>query len=375
MDEPIKNNSYKRYENIIIVLLSINSIINNINTNSSSLLNRMSLFSMILIFAVGIIFDVGKLNKLTYYIYLIFLVCILVLFRFSSFSFSIVSLAVAFLFIPVNNVVSIYKKIIIVQLIYGFLTSLIGLSPLINPQTGVLTFGFVNENGTGMLLAIFALTFFFTQKNEQLIFNLKWYNLLMAILIMGIEIFLFNDNTAALMIILFFLLLLLKQLFLKNKVFQLMSLLIPVGLAVFAFWAGFNYSSISSNWINGLNSLITWRIDTWHYYLTNYPLTCFPSKWQINSQILFGYFDGTYTSLGVFDGWVMLILIVMGLSLANIRLLLNKKFYLFAFLLCFEISGFAENVIINYNQCFALAFAILAYSKDWLRNPPKYLSL
>ena len=124
MDEPIKNNSYKRYENIIIVLLSINSIINNINTNSSSLLNRMSLFSMILIFAVGIIFDVGKLNKLTYYIYLIFLVCILVLFRFSSFSFSIVSLAVAFLFIPVNNVVSIYKKIIIVQLIYGFLTSL-----------------------------------------------------------------------------------------------------------------------------------------------------------------------------------------------------------------------------------------------------------
>ena len=64
----------------------------------------------------------------------------------------------------------------------------------------------------------------------------------------------------------------------------------------------------------------------------------------------------------------MLVIIVIGLALANIRLLLNKKFYIFAFLLCFEISGFAENIVINYYQCFALVFAILAYSKNWLKD-------
>ena len=367
MDEFGRKNNYKRYEYILVILLSINSIVNNI-TITSNIINQIGLFSMMLIFMVGIIFDISKFNSLSHYIYLIFLACFLVLFRFSFFSFSIASLAIDFLFIPVNNIVSIYRKIIIVQLIYGFLTSLAGLSPLKNPQTGVLTFGFVNENGIGILLAILVLTFLFTEKNGQLVFNLKWYNIVFTILITGIEVLLFNDNTAALMIVFFFLLLPLKEYFLKNRVFQLVSFLIPIGLAVFAFWVSFNYSITSATWVNKLNSLMTWRIDIWHYYLTNYPLTYFPSKLQTNNKILFGAFDGTYTYLGLFNGLIMLVIIVIGLALANIRLLLNKKFYIFAFLLCFEISGFAENIVINYYQCFALVFAILAYSKNWLKD-------
>lgn len=366
MSEISKKNVY--YRNIIVILLAVNSIVNNLNINHNSLLNHISFFSMILILLSGIIFNITKYNKVSHYAYFIFLLCLLFLFKFNYFSINIVSLALSFLFIPVSDVLLMYRQVILIQLVFGFLTSLIGLSPLRDSRTGVLTFGFVNENGTGMLLAVLALTLFFTQKKNKLVLNFKWSNSLFLILILCIEKFIFSDNTAILMILFFIALVPFKNHFLRSRVLHFISFIIPICLALFAFFVAYNYSYLGATWINKLNSLMTWRINMWNYYIERVPLTYFPNNLQVNSKFFWGFFDGTYIYLGIFNGLIMLTLIVLGLSLANIRLLLSKNFYLFAFMLSFEICGFSENVIINYNQCFALIFAILAYNISWLKD-------
>ena len=361
----IRSNQYKLYESILIVLLTINSIANNINAGNISFLNYLSLISMTFIFLVGIIFDFNKIKGLSQYIYIAFLIFFLFIFKFSFLSFTIVCLALSFWLIPINDIVPIYRKIILFQLIYGFITSLIGLSPLRNPQTGTLTFGFINENSTGALLAILGLMTLFSKKSNKLLLNIKWYSLLFLVAVVGMEMFLFNDGTAVIKIILFVLLLPFKNKFLKGKILQLIGGLVPLGLCFLTFWVSYNYSYLSSNWISKLNNMITWRIYIWNYYLTNYPLSLFPSNWVTNNQLFFGAFDGTYAYLGVFSGLLMTLFIVLGLSLANIKLLKNGYFYLFTLMIVFEVSGFSENIIINNEQCFALIFAALSYSISW----------
>lgn len=360
------SNNITLYEKIILGLLVIYSIASNIYAvNSSSTYSLIEFMVTIAIMIVGVFWYTVSLRKFSSLIFLLFLILILFMFRFSYFALSVVSLEIAFSSIKVKNIIYIYKYLSASQLIFGILAAMFGFLPMYNSKTGSFTFGFVNENMTGMILAVFALCIFFKNNGEFIVNRL---NVLFLICVLFIEKFLFNDSTALVMIISFFVFLITKKTIRRVKLIQFVCIITPLILAIFSFYVSYTFSITSANWISKLNDLLSARIYIWNYYASNYPLTLFPNNWQINAKIFSGYFDGAYIYLGLFQGKIWLTIIVLGLCLANFRLIRHNNFVILAFMLAFEIAGFSENVLININESFAIILAFLAYKPSWMHN-------
>lgn len=357
------------YEKIILILLIIYSVAGNIYAvNSSHAYSMIQFISMIGIMTLGIFkyFLVYKKNIYSI-LFFLFLLIILVIFQFSYFTFNIFSLVMAFSNVRKNDIVRIYKYLAITQLLFGFIFSILGPLPMKNYVTGVFTFGFVNENMTGILLAVFVLCEFF--KNDgQVPFNKL--DLLLLIVVLAIENFLLRDSTAFIMIILFCVFIFFfKSRLGKNKIFEFICIFLPLILVILSFYVSYNFNTAS--WINKLNDVLSGRIYIWNYYVSNYPLTLFPSGWQINNSIFDGAFDNVYIYLGVFQGKLMLAVTILGLCIANHKLVKQNEFGILAFMLVFEIAGFSENVLFNFNESFALILAFLAFSPEWMNVKKK----
>ncbi|MBD5807111.1 hypothetical protein [Limosilactobacillus walteri] len=360
------SNNVTLYEKMILGLLVIYSIASNIYAvNASSTYSLIEFIATIAIMIVGIVWYITSLRDFSSLIFLLFLVLLLFIFRFSYFALSVVSLGIAFFSVKVENIVYIYKYLSASQLIFGIFAAMVGFLPMYNSKTGSFTFGFVNENMTGMILAVFALCIFFKNDGEFIVNKL---NTLFLIGVVFVEKFLFNDSTAIVMILSFLILFIAKKTIRRVKLIQLICIITPLILAIFSFYVSYAFSITSANWINKLNNLLSARIYIWNYYASNYPLTLFPNNWQINNKIFSGYFDGGYIYLGLFQGKIWLAIIVLGLCLANFKLIRHNNFVILAFMLSFEIAGFSENVLININESFAIILAFLAYNPSWIRN-------
>lgn len=360
------SNNVTLYEKIILGLLIIYSIASNIYAvSASSTYSLIEFIATITIMVVGLVWYIASLRNFSSLIFLLFLMLILFIFRFSYFALSVVSLGIAFSNIKVKNIIYIYKYLSASQLIFGIFAAMIGFLPMYNSKTGSFTFGFVNENIIGMILAVFALCIFFKNSGEFVVNRL---NILFLIGVLFVEKFLFNDSTALVMIISFFVFLIAANGIRKVKSIQFVCVIIPLILAIFSFYVSYAFSITSVNWISKLNDLLSARIYIWNYYTSNYPLTLFPNNWQINTKIFSGAFDGGYIYLGLFQGKIWLAIIVLGLCLVNFKLIRHNKFVILAFMLAFEIASFSENVLININGSFAIILAVLAYNPSWIHN-------
>ena len=196
------SNNVTLYEKIILGLLIIYSIASNIYAvSASSTYSLIEFIATITIMVVGLVWYIASLRNFSSLIFLLFLMLILFIFRFSYFALSVVSLGIAFSNIKVKNIIYIYKYLSASQLIFGIFAAMIGFLPMYNSKTGSFTFGFVNENIIGMILAVFALCIFFKNSGEFVVNRL---NILFLIGVLFVEKFLFNDLTALVMIISFF---------------------------------------------------------------------------------------------------------------------------------------------------------------------------
>lgn len=360
------------YEKIILTLLAIYSVASNVYAvNNSHIYSMVQFIATFGIMIVGLFeYSFIYIKSIYKFFFFLFLLLILVIFKFSYIAFSIFSLGIAFSNIQPSHTVYMYKYLVGIQLVISFVAANLNFLPMYNYRTGSLTFGFINENITGMLLAVFGLCIFFKCDGEFAINRLK---IMLLIVILVLEKFLFKDSTALVMIISFYIFLFLfKNKFSKVKVIQLICVFMPIILATLAFYVSYNFSLLSSNWITKLNDILTERIYIWNYYVSNYPLTLFPNNWQTNNGIFNGYFDGGYIYLGIFQGKIMLTIITLGLCLANFELIVQRKFGLLAIMLAFEVAGFAENVFFNINESFALIFAILAFNPEWMNEEKSF---
>lgn len=366
------SNNFNSYEKVILTLLAIYSVAVNVYAINGSHIYSMTQFIAILgVMTIGVAQYFFTYTKSLYKIFFFFfLLSILIIFNFSYFAISIFSFGIAFSNIRLNNTIRMYKYLAAIQLIVGLASAFLGLLPMKNYRTGVLTFGFINENITGMLLAVFVLCMFFRDGREIFVNKL---NLLLLIIVLITEKFLFRDSTVLIMIILFFVFILIfKSKLGKNRITKIISILLPIVLTIISFYVSYNFSSASSNWITRLNEILTERIYIWNYYVSNYPMTLFPSKWIINNNIFNGAFDNIYIYLGLFQGKVMLAITVIGLCIANLKLIKQREFGILAFMLAFEIAGFSENALFNINESFALIFAILAFNPGWMNEEKKF---
>lgn len=359
------NKKHLLYVRVLTLLLFISSLLDSIGASViTSFMDKAKLISLVVLIIYGCVYafiNFSSIYDLIFILVLLFLTCT---YKFSYFSALLLAFAIPLMMLTPCEVLDVYKYVIIGQLVVCFICGLLGFTPMYNVQDGVITFGFVNENSFGMLLAVLCLLFFF--KNGT--FKFRKANLLFFALTILIESLLIHDDTAIVMFVMFWIIILLNstRFFKDNLILKTIYTVLPAFLCVLAFYVGFHYSVVGSNWLNLLNNIATARPYIWNYYLTIQPLKLFKNYFVLDKNINYGAFDGAYVYLGFFEGLIMLSIIVVGLCLANYRLIKNNQYSSLTFMLIFEVAGFSENVLINQSQSFALAFAILAFYKGWL---------
>lgn len=341
--------------------------------NYLSELQGINTITMILIcglLVAGFTYDIIHINNKYQIIYLAFLFLIILIWKSNRTTIAIVMLGLLFMMISPEKTVYMYRWILTIQTIIGMLLSIIGLIPIRDERTGVLSLGFSNENGLGAVLEIIAITLIFDLKNGKLTLTASKSRWLFLAFVVLFDSLIINDNTAVLTILILLILLMVKKVLVRSTLMKMVIVVLPIIISSFAIWIGINYNS-TSTWMYKLNNAVTQRIFIWNYYFHNYPIQWMPNNWEFNSQIYWGFFDGAYTYFIINKGILLSILLILGLCICNFQLISWKKWNLLLIMLAIEIAGFSENIVITYYLSFSLVFIISAYNPAWCVNYDK----
>lgn len=338
--------------NIILVsqLSGINSFV------SFHTINIINNFSILIICTLYLISLIVSDIKTSDFIYLIFMIFIVLLFK-SSYVLYCTVLALIYSRINIFNIIKNYKFSVYISTIVIIGCSLLGLVNRFSPL-GVLTLGFVNENGLGYYLAIITILSTINLSLERFIVNKQYY--WFALIISCFLVFCIKDYTALLIIWLYFLLIKGFYSGLFKKV-RIVFIILPLLLSIFSFWCGENF--LKYQWLQYLNNIITKRFFLWNYYLTKRSIPLLGKRFEVDITADGRYWslDGSYMYYMFAYGLLFAVIMIVGLCLANYYLLKSERYIFLSLLLVLEVSGFSENFLFNYNMSFGAIIALLGY--------------
>lgn len=354
------------YKVVVTFILTWDIIINSLfkSTLSGNLYKTLN----ICIFGFTIIVAIVALlsyKRISLFIYVLFIVLMLSIWH----SFAMMQMIMfVTLFIPLTPIdtVYIYKYGILLGVGIVIVLSLIGVISKYGSQGGHLALGFDNENITGFYLIFLSVLFFIKKKDTQTL-KIKYniFNVAFFLIAFSMDYHIFKDGTAIIIPVVFMLTYFVSRNMKVNFFSKVAVSILPLVLILFSIWVGLNFGRY--NWLFKLNQLLTLRPFIWHYYLTNYPVGPFNSNWMIDINWVNGAFDGSYVYWIVFNGYIFTCLVILGLIIANWKLVKNHCWILLSLLVTLEIVGFSENIFLNFYQCFGLVFALLAFNARWYK--------
>lgn len=353
------------YKYLIFILFAFTSTIS-IFFTTNNVLNKLVFLLNILALTLGIIYTFCFFNNKTNIIYFLFLFILILFWGRNYLLFNIICYVVAFIPLYSQEIISFYEWSSLIQLLLGIILSICGILPIRNYLTNTITLGFINENGLGMVLCVFTLTFLIEGKDKHLFLTDKKYKYVFLILILCIEGKILQDFTAIAILLVF---IGLGYVFQKNNsksLIGIITLVIPSILCYIAVYISKNFTFTSNFWKN-LNNIITLRPMIWNHYYLMYPHGPMPIKWLVDRNYVGGAIDGTYIYLYIFEGYIFLILFVTILTISNFLLALQEDYILLAGMIAFEIGSFVENIGINYGQSFLIIVGFLSLNYSWLR--------
>ena len=342
---------------VLIAIMAVEVLLSsNLGVSISSNINVMIVTA--LFFLIYIIYCFLDGIKDHDFMYMIFLLILILFFKNSSIVF-LSSLALLSSRLNINNYIYIYKCAIGIGLVLTALLALTGKLPMHNYIDGVISLGVTNENTLGFYLSFFAILCTLKVTEGKLVYNFSILNIIFLVLVMLFDVLIITYNTAVILISIYLLFVVFNKTLTRVKLFLLLtSSFIPPLLAILSYWSANNFERYGL--LQRINELLSNRFLMWHYYVVNFQWGIKGSSWKISDGIYQGYLDGAYFSELLFFG-VLGVILILGLSFINVRLILAKEWILFSLILMLEICGFAENVLFNYSDSFGVAFALLGF--------------
>lgn len=342
---------------VLILILAIEVLLSSsFGLNISSNVNVFIVTTILyILYVVYCFFYSIKTNDI---FYIVFLGCLVLIFRNSSIIF-LSGLALISSRLRINDFVFIYKYAIGIGLTMTTCLSLLGKLPMRNYIDGVISVGFVNENTLGFYLSFFAILTTLKIIDGYITYNFTFINILILILAILFDLFVINYNTAIIMISVYLLFCFFSKFLDKVRHFlSVIFFLLPPFLMYLSYWCALNFGKYG--FLQKANEILTNRFLMWHYYVVNFQWGFRGSSWQISKGIWQGYLDGAYFSELLFFG-LLAIILTLGLSIINIRLIQSKNWILLSLVVILELCGFAENILFNYNDSFGVIFALLGF--------------
>ena len=358
------------YEYFLLVLLTFLVVFEQVNNiYKSQIISKVTFGIALIILIIGILSNLLKKQTIANLLYILLMILLLFILRKDYIFVYAISIAIACLPLKMSNFLSMYRLILFFEILIIVSLACLLILP-IRSRTGTLAFGFVNENVTGMTFSILSLLTLFNFQNQiKLSPTIK--SIFLNFVSIILNIFLFKDYTMVALYALFVILLMINKYIKSQKVMYVFSI-VPVLSFCASYFIAKNF--LHYLWISKLNVFMTWRPFIWHYYLSSYPLSPFGASalgWKVNSQILSGAVDGSYIYMLVFFGYIVLMIVILGLTLCNILLVRKNHWGLLALIVGIEIVGISENIIFNYDNCFLFVMLFLSYSFEWYNFPRK----
>lgn len=341
-------NFFSLWQKFCVVIFSI--LVTVVNFNYFSKIAPVVLGILILFFFA---YDVTHLQNFSQFIYILFLLLILFIGRGLYVPTAVVCIGLIFMTISYEKVIYIYRFALIFQLFVGLVLSLIGKAPL--RRGNVLTLGFSNENVLGIVLVFLSFTLLveFTEKGLNVTKSYQKWAIFLFLNLFNIIIL--NDYTAEIVSGVFIIGVILRKTLVKRKmIMRFIVVIIPLAMSIIAVHVGRNFPFIKVP-ITNTNMLI--RFSTWNAYFTKYQINFFPQKVVVPLTA----YDGSYTYLLTFTGWLITGLFIIGLIICNYRLLTSNRIIILIMLIAIEIGSFSENYLIAFATNFSMVMMIKGY--------------
>lgn len=358
------------YDYLLLMLLTFLVVFEQVNNiYKSQIISKITFGIALIILIIGILANLLKNQTIPNLLYILLMVLLLVVLKKDYIFVYAISIAIACLPLKINRFLSIYRLVLFFEILIIFLLACLLILP-IRSRTGTLAFGFVNENLTGMTFSILSLLTLFNFRNHVMLSpTIK--SIALNFLSIILNIFLFKDYTMVALYFLFAIFLMLNK-YIKSQKVMYVSAIVPALSFCVSYFIAKNF--LHYLWISKLNIFMAWRPFIWHYYLSTYPISLFGASslgWNANNQILSGAVDGSYIYMLIFFGYVVLMIVILGLMLCNILLVRKNILGLLALIVSIEIVGISENIIFNYDNCFLFVMLFLSYNFEWYNVPAK----
>lgn len=359
------------FQRLLLILFTILSIMENFLVYlTGTNIGRFTFILTLSIIVIGLVFDLALLKSNGELAFLFLLICSLFIWKFSYSIINIVALGIIFFSFSPEKVLKVFRWIMLILIIMGIISSLTGIAPMYDSITGVFTLGFLNENGLGSAIEILAILIMFDySKEDKLEISFSIYKWLIYLFVLLINFFFLNDSTAVLTMFIFLIYVVFLRVIKKSRFLKFVILVTPMLLSYISVWLGFHFNA-SSSWMLKLNSMLTFRPSIWNYYCNRVQLSLLSSNY-FNTQEEYvrffnGALDGSYIYALISMGWLYLILIVLGCTLCNYKLLKNRKYELLGFIFVMEIAGFSEGILTNIWLGCSFIYIILSYNPKWI---------
>lgn len=232
-----------------------------------------------------------------------------------------------------KDIMEIFRISLTLDVIASVLMSICRITPLYSKE-GMVTFGFVNQNGIAFYFAI--ATILWIRKARSI------GSILLATVAVCIEAtimyFYWSCQTGALILVGFWALFLLLKINAWRALKYVLTLT-PLIFFLFVITVGAAYSEV--NGLDGLNESLNERPFIWNQYITNAGFRYFGASIDV-TEAEFGPIDGTYLATPLEYGIVWIVFLILALIRLNLILGKNKQWDILALAIIMEISGASE---------------------------------
>lgn len=250
-------------------------------------------------------------------------------------AFTLLLLAGIFiLYIRDEDVMQIYTVALTLDVTVCVVLSVVGITPLFSNE-GLITFGFVNQNGIAFYFAI-ATIMWIRKAQSVLSFSIATLVVIIESIIMY---YYWSCFTGLWMLVGFWVLLLLFKINMW-KYLKYLLVAAPLILFLFVLIIGYLYSELNS--LDGLNQTLNGRPFIWNQYITRAGFKVFGSSADVN-EAEFGPIDGSYLATPLEYGAIWTVFLVFALIGINVFLGKTKQWDILALAIVMEISGASEN--------------------------------
>lgn len=324
----------------------------------------------VLFFSFGIVHFIFNNFSLRKLIFIFSLFIILLISSFNTFFIVPLIIAISFVEFTPFEVIRGYYFSNLYCLVATILLALFGLSPLRNPNDGILSFGFANENTLGLFMLLIS-SFYLLEIKRGNNHN-KYYKVAFILLFILMDLFVIDDRTVALV---FFVFLLLSYLIKAQyghllKVICYIGCLLPAILTYGSWIAMKNYNN-SSYFYYILNNVLSNRFLMWNWFYRNIPISLFPNSLQVNRFNYWGTVDGSYAKMLLQSGIIITLIVCLLLILCNILLIRHNYYDIFCLLFSLELGAFSENILQLPTIAYVIIFALMSLYPKWLDNSEK----